>query len=89
MDQFSDDDDSSHSLVDSACHYLTIGTPHDVEHVTHGSCPSDTCPHTCVILNQNVNGLGGRADDKLKNIVEIMIDRKIHGYCLQETWKLG
>lgn len=89
MGRFSDNDDSSHSPMDSACHYLTIDAPHDVGHVIQGSRPSDICPHTCVILNQNVNGLGGRADDKLEKIAEMMIDRKIHGYCLQDTWKLG
>ena len=49
---------------------------------------SDTCPHTCMILNQNVNGLGSR-DDKLERLIKMMINRKIHGYCLQETWQLG
>ena len=39
---------------------------------------------------KNVNGLGGKdADDKLEKIIEMMIARNIHGYCLQETWKLG
>ena len=41
-----------------------------------------------MILNQNVTGLGSW-DDKLERIIEMMIDRKIHGYCLQETWQLG
>ena len=35
------------------------------------------------------NGLRGGADNKLEKMVEMIIDRKIHGYCLQETWQLG
>ena len=32
---------------------------HDVEHIKlEQSRPSDTCPHTCLIISQNVNGLG-------------------------------
>lgn len=73
MGQFSNDDDSIHSM-DSARH-LTIDNPNDVGHVAQGPRPSDTCPHICVVLNQNVNGLGERADDKLEKIIEMMIDR--------------
>ena len=51
------------------------------------SSPEDTCPHTCTILNQNVQVLSG--DDKLDIIVDMMIAKGINGYCLQESWKLG
>ena len=49
--------------------------------------PSDTCPYTCKIMDQNVNGL--KADDKLEKIISMMIVRNIQGYCMQETWMLG
>ena len=50
--------------------------------------PSDTCPHTCAFFSQNVNGLGGRRDDKLEKIISLMIENNIGAYCLQETWQL-
>ena len=53
--------------------------------------PSDTCPHTCIILKQNVNGLG-KNDDKLKKmekIIKTMIKQNIHSYCVHEMWQLG
>ena len=87
MGQSSDDDDSDNPL--ESAHPMMIDNPHVVGHFEKGNRPSDTCPHTCVILNQNVNVLGKDADDKLENIIEMMIARNIHGYCLQETWKLG
>ena len=64
-------------------------SPHDAGHIKSGiPRPSDTCPHTCVILNQNINGLGNK-DNKLEKIIERMIERKMHGYYIQETWQLG
>jgi len=64
---------------------LANNNPYDIGHIYKGTArPSYTCPYTCIILNQNVNGLGGK-DDKLEKIIETMIDHKIHGYCLQET----
>ena len=68
---------------------MIIDNLHMVGNFEKGDCPSDTYPHTCVILNQNVNGLGKDADKILEKIIEMMISRNIHGYCLQETWKLG
>ena len=50
---------------------------------------SYTCPHTCSIISQNVNGLGTSKDDKLEKIVSLMIDRKINAYCLQEKMAAG
>ena len=59
----------------------------DTGHIKLGqSRPSDTCPHTCKVMCQNVNGLGTRNDDKLEKIVALMIDRNLNAYCLQETW---
>ena len=79
MGQFSDDDDSANSP--ESAHQMTIDNPHVVGHFKIGNRPSDTCPHTCVILNQNVNGLGGKnADKKLENIIEMMIARNFHVY---------
>ena len=88
MGQFSDDDVSTNSP--ESAHQMIIDNPHVVGHLEMGNHPSDTCPHKCVILNQNVNGLGGgNVDDKLEKIVEMTIARNIHGYCLQETRQLG
>ena len=88
MGQFSDDDVSANSL--ESAHQMIIDNPHDVGHFETGNRPSDTCPHTCVILNQNVNDLGGKnVDNKIEKIVEMMIARSIQGYCIQETWQLG
>ena len=87
MGQFSDDDVSANSPESD--HQMIIDNPHNVGHSETGNRPSDTWPHTCVILNQKFNGLGGKnADEKLENIVEMMIARSIHGYFLQETWQL-
>ena len=82
MGQFSDDYNSANSPESS--HQIIIDNPHVVGHFETGNRPSDTFPHTCVILNQNFNGLGGgKSDNKLENIVEMMIARNIHRYCLQ------
>ena len=83
MESWSDDEPTPH--LDSAL-CPTHDNPHQSTRHAHAGPPrlSDTCPHTCVILNQNVNGLGCQ-DDKLERIIETMIDRRIHGYCLQET----
>ena len=40
------------------------------------------------IMNQNVNDLGNKTEDKLEYIIDIMIKRKINEYCIQEIWKL-
>ena len=81
------DDEPPHHPESSPC--LIPDNPHVTRH-TYTGIPrlSDTWPHTCMILNQNVNGLVSR-DDKLERIIEVVIDRNIHRYCLQETWKLG
>ena len=63
--------------------------PHDAGHID--PVPprlSDTCPHSCVILNQNVNRLGKKSYDKLEKLIKLMIEQKINGYCAQETWQL-
>ena len=39
------------------------------------------------IIVPNVNGLGG--DNKLEKLVEIMIQRNVAGFCVQEPWRLG
>ena len=49
---------------------------------------SDTCPYTCTLTNQNVNGLVNKTEDKLEQIIETMIKRQINGYCIQENWQL-
>ena len=54
-----------------------------------GKRPCDPCPHTCTVFNQNVNGLGGRRNEKLEKIISLMLERKIHAYCIQETWQLS
>ena len=86
MESWSDDKPPPHP-ESTPC--LIPDNPHGARH-TYTGIPglSDTFPHTCVILNQNVNGLGSR-DDKLERIIETIINWKIHGYCLQETWQLG
>ena len=59
---------------------MMIDNPHVVGHFEKGNQPSDTFPHKCVILNQNVNGLGGKnSDGKLEKIIGMMIARNIHG----------
>ena len=67
---------------------LAIDTRHGVGHTKLGTCPHDTCPHTCYSLNQNINGLGGRSDEKLEKLISMIIASKIHAYCIQETWQL-
>ena len=65
---------------------LAIDTQHDVGHIKLGKRPSDTCPHTCTVFNQNVKSLGGKQDYKLEKVISLMTERKIHAYCIQETW---
>ena len=67
---------------------LDIDTRHGSGHTKLGTRPRDTCPYTCYILNQNINGLGGRSDDKLEKLISMMISRNIHEHCIQETWQL-
>ena len=68
---------------------LTVDTRHGVGHITMGNTsPRDTCPNTCYILNQNINGLGGKSNNKLEKLVSMMIARKMHAYCIQETWQI-
>ena len=67
---------------------LVIDTRHYVGHIKLGKRPSDTCPYTCTVFNQNVNGLGGKRDDKLEKVISLMRERRIHAYCIQETWQL-
>ena len=69
---------------------LAVDTRHSVGRTELGTDrPSDTCPHTCTIINQNVNGLGGIKDDKLEKVISLMIESNIHAYCMQETWQLS
>ena len=49
--------------------------------------PSDTCPQRCVILNQNINGLGNKGN-KLGKTTKAIIEKKIDGYFLQEIWQI-
>ena len=35
-----------------------------------------------------MNGLGGKQDDKVEKVISVMIEKKIHAYCIQETWQL-
>jgi len=39
-------------------------------------------------LNPNVNVLGDSTNDKLEQMIEVMISRNIGDYCVQETWYL-
>ena len=39
------------------------------------------------MINKNVQGLTG--GDKLEKTIEVMIQKGMHSYCLQETWLLG
>ena len=56
MGQFSDDDVSTNSP--ESAHQMIIDNPHVVGHFKTGNRPSDTCPHTCVILNQKRQWFG-------------------------------
>ena len=80
MESWSDDEPTPH--LDSALCLIPDNPHHSIRH-THAGPPrlSDTCSHTCVIFNQNVNSLEFR-DDKLERIIEMIIDSIIHSYCL-------
>ena len=87
MGQSSDDDDSANSP--ESAHPMMINNPHVFGHLETGNRPSDTFPHTCVILNQNVNVLGGKnADDKLEKIIEMMISIKFTGNASRKSGSL-
>ena len=81
-------DDSTEDPPNNQPCTLAINTRHDVGHIKLDKRPSDTCLHTCTVFNQNVNGLGGKQDDKLKKVIYSIRERKIHAYCIQETWQL-
>ena len=51
-------DDSTEDPPNNQPGTLAIDTRHDSGHIKLGKRPSDTCPHTCTVFNQNVNGLG-------------------------------
>ena len=86
----SDDDDdenneASHDAQNSNQIANTNHNPpqHDTGHIKMGKTRhSDTCTFTYTIISQNVNGLGGRNNDKLEKIISLMIDRNINAYCL-------
>ena len=87
MGQSSDDNDSANSL--ESAHPMMIDNLHIFGHFETIDRPSDTCPHTCVILNKNVTGLGGKnADDKLEKIIEMMISRKFTGNASRKSGSL-
>ena len=57
MESWSDDEPTPH--LDSAPRPKQDNPHYSTRHANAGLPRlSDTCPHTCVILNQNVNGLG-------------------------------
>ena len=86
-DSASHDDDRHSNQIDKP---NQNPTQQNVGHTkTEKSRPSDTYPHTCSIISQNMNGLGILNDDKLEKFVSLIIDQQINAYCLQETWKLG
>ena len=81
-------DDSTEDPPNNHPGTLAIDTRQDVGHIKLGKRPSDTCPHNCTVFNQSVNGLGGKQDDKLEKVISLTRERKIHAYCIQETWQL-
>ena len=94
-DDWPDDDDVNDNAPYGDPSYHHTNPPsqppsqHNIGHIEPGPPrPSDTCPHTCAVFNQNVNGLGGQREDNLKKIISLMIENHISAYCLQETWQL-
>ena len=77
-------DDSTEVPPNNQPGTLAIETKHTVGHIKLGKRPSDTCPHNCTVFNQNVNGLGGKRDDKLEKVIYLMRERRIHAYYIQE-----
>ena len=70
MESWSDDEPTPH--LDSAPRPKQDNPHYSTRHANAGLPRlSDTCPYTCVILNQNVNGLGFQ-EDKLEQIIETM-----------------
>ena len=56
------------------------------------SGPNETCPKQVIIYSQNVQGLSGK-DKRLESlvdpIIDLMVDKNILAYCVQETWIVG
>ena len=54
--------------------------------------PDETFPKQGIIYTQNVQGLSGR-DKRLESlvdpIIDLMVDKNILAYCVQETWIVG
>ena len=54
--------------------------------------PDETCPKQGIIYTQNVQGLSGK-DKRLESlmypIIDLMVDKNILAYCVQETWIVG
>ena len=54
--------------------------------------PDETCPKQGIIYTQNVQGLSGK-DKRLESlvdpIIDLMVNKNILAYCVQETWIVG
>ena len=61
--------------------YLILDTSNRSRHV-----PVIPARTRVQVFSQNVNGLGGRRDDKLEKLILLMIENSISAYYLQETW---
>ena len=51
--------------------------------------PDETCPKKGIIYTQNVQGLSGkdkRLESMVDPIIDLMVDKNILAYCVQETW---
>ena len=77
-DNWSDDDNVDNDAPPGAQSYhhtdTSIQTPsqHDTGHIEPDPPhASDNCPHMCEIFIKNVNGLGGRRDNKLEKITRL------------------
>jgi len=63
LDESKDDVDHSGRLSHVVITNISVSAGNTIRSTPH---PSDTCPCTYIILNQNINGLGGKNQDKLK-----------------------
>ena len=54
--------------------------------------PNETCPKQGIIYTQNVQGLSGkdkRLESLVNPIIDLMVNKNILAYCVQEIWIVG
>ena len=78
--------------VITALDTIRTGTINRLLFKNNKTVPDETCPKQGIIYTQNLQGLSGK-DKRLESlvdpIIDLMVDKNILAYCVQETWIVG